>query len=271
MPSSGKPSARERQAVDPVEIGGSDIRSRVLDDGAVGVLLGDGLAVGQALLGLGEPDLVVTDLLEGRNGERARRGLGPDDRGAADAVEALAAVETAGDLDGLELAGTVDEDVGPRVEEDGAADVVAPVVVVGEAAQGGLDAAENDGDALVQLAKAVGVDDDGPVGHAGGVGGVGIERPLPLERGVVDEHGVDRAGRDAEEEAGPPKLEEVRRPLPVGRLDDADLPALGVEDPGDHADGRERMVGVRLAAHQDDIEARALCRDHLPYSTKRGT
>ena len=247
--------AGERQAVDAVEIGGGIVRRGVLDDEAVGVLLGDRLAGRETLLGLAELVLVGLDLLEGRDDERAFGRLGADHGRAADAVERLAPVEPPGDLDGLELARPVDEDVGARVEEDGAADVVAPVIVVGEAPERGLDAAEDDPGALVELADPVGVDDDGPVGHPRGEGRVRVDRPLALERGVVDEHAVDRARGDAEEEPRPAELEEVVLALPVGALDDADLVAFGVEDPGDHPDRRERVIGVRLPADEDDVEA----------------
>ena len=201
--------AGERQAVDAVEIGGSVVRRGVLDDEAVGVLLGDRLPGREPLLGLAELVLVGLDLLEGRDDERALRRLGADDRRAADAVEAFAPVEPPGDLDDLELARPVDEDVGARVEEDGAADVVAPVIVVGEAPERGLDAAEDDPGALVELADPVGVDDDGPVGHPRSERRVRVDGPLALERRVIDEHAVDRARGDAEEEPRPAELEEI--------------------------------------------------------------
>ena len=261
--------ARERQAVDPVEIGGRVNGGRILDDETIGVFLGDRLAVRQPLLGLGEQALVIADLLEGRDDERAFGGLGPDDGRAADAVEALAPVEPPGDLDGLELARPVDEDIGPGVEEDGAADVVAPVIIMGEAPERGLDAAEDDPGPLEELPEAVGVDDDGPVRHAGLERGVGIDRPLALERRVVDEHGIDRARGDAEEEPGPAELEEIVLPLPVRTVDDAHAEAFGIEDAGDHPDRRERMVGVRLPADENDVEARALGGDHPAHSTPK--
>ncbi len=234
------------------------------------MLLRDRLPVREALLGLAELVLVGRRLFIGGDDERPLGRLGPDDRRAADPVEPIAEAEPPGDLDGLDLAGAVDEDVGPRVEEDGAADVVAPVVVMGEAPERGLDAAEDDPRPLVELAEAVGVDDDGPVGHPRLERRVGVDGPLPLERGVIDEHAVDRARGDAEEEARPAELDEILFPLPVGALDDADLVALGVEDAGDHPHGRQRVVGVGLAADEDDIESGALRRDHSPILLNQG-
>jgi radical SAM superfamily enzyme YgiQ (UPF0313 family) len=117
----------------------------------------------------------------------------------------------------------------------------------------------------------VGVDDDGPVRHPRLERRVRIDGSLPLERRVINEHAVDRARGDAEEEPRPAELEEVLLPLPVRTLDDADLVTFRVEHTGDHPDRRQRMVGIRLPADQDDVEARALRRDHRPYSTKSGT
>ena len=259
--------AREGQAVDPVEVRRRVIRSWILDDETVGVFLGDRPPVREALLGLAELVLVRLDLLERGNNERPGGRLGPHDAGPPDPIEAFAPVEPLGDLDGLDLARPVDEDVGSRVEEDRAADVVAPIIVVGEAPEGDFDAAEDDPGALVELPDPVGVDDDGPVRHPRLEGRVRVDGPLPLERRVVDEHAVDRARGDAEKEPGPAELDEILLPFPIRAFDDADLVPLGVEHPGDHADRRQRVVRVRLPAHQDDVEPGSLRGDHRAYST----
>ena len=64
------------------------------------------------------------------------------------------------------LAHAVDEDVGARVEQHRALELVLPVVVVGQAAQACLDAADNDGGILKRLADEVAVDRDGTIGAA---------------------------------------------------------------------------------------------------------
>lgn len=57
----------------------------------------------------------------------------------------------------------VDEDIGLGIEQDGATDSLGPVVVVGDAAQGCLDAADNDGDLLEGLLAALGIDQGGAI------------------------------------------------------------------------------------------------------------
>lgn len=62
------------------------------------------------------------------------------------------------------LAHAVDEDVGARVEQYRALELVLPVVVVGQATQARLDAADDDGGVLERLTDEVAVDRDGTVG-----------------------------------------------------------------------------------------------------------
>ena len=84
--------------------------------------------------------------------------------------------ETLYDVDGVLLAHAVADHVGVAVAEDARAEAVLPVVVVGEAPQGGLDAAEDDGYVGVEAAYALGVDDGGVFGAhvVASVGAVGV-------------------------------------------------------------------------------------------------
>ena len=125
---------------------------------------------------------LARDVLEGRDFAEAGRHLRPHDARSADPGQVFAVLEAAGDLDGLELARAVDQDVGARIEQKAAPDFVLPVIVMGEAAQRGLDPAEDDGDAGEKMPDLVGIDEDGPVGHAGPVGCVLVLGPRPLER-----------------------------------------------------------------------------------------
>ena len=68
------------------------------------------------------------------------------------------------DLDDGALAVAVDQQVGPRVDQDRPPHAIRPVVVMGDAAQAALDAANDDGDVAEGLAAALGVDDHGAVG-----------------------------------------------------------------------------------------------------------
>ena len=94
--------------------------------------------------------------------ERTRAVNGAVDIG--DLIDRQSRVERVGDLDDRVLAHTVDEDVGARVEQYRALELVLPVVVVGQTAQARLDAADDDRSVLERLADEVAVDRDGTVG-----------------------------------------------------------------------------------------------------------
>jgi hypothetical protein len=84
-------------------------------------------------------------------------------------VSWLARVEAPGDLPDGALAHAEDQQIGLAVHQDRAAHLVRPVVVVGDAAQRGLDAAEDDRHVAEGLATALGVDHRGAVGALAGV------------------------------------------------------------------------------------------------------
>ena len=104
----------------------------------------------------------LSDALEQyRRRERLRQHHAADVAGAVehDDIEPLAGREAVRHLDHGALGVAVDEQVGLGVRQDRAADLVGPVIVVGDAAQRRLDAAEHDRHVLVGLAAALRVDD----------------------------------------------------------------------------------------------------------------
>ena len=68
-----------------------------------------------------------------------------------------------GDFDQGPLGVAIEQQVGLGVEQNGPAHLVGPVVVMGDAAQRRLDAAQNDRRVRKGLAATLGVDDDGAV------------------------------------------------------------------------------------------------------------
>ena len=98
--------------------------------------------------------------------------------GALDEAEILhreAGVERLGDLDDGVLAHAVADDVGAGVQQDRALEAVGPIVVVGEAAQARLDAAEDDGRVLVGATDEVAIDHAGMVGAQAHLAAGGVE------------------------------------------------------------------------------------------------
>src|SRR5690606_3849446 len=114
-----------------------------------------------------------------------------------DAVHRLPGGDAVRHLDDGALGVAVQQQVALAVEHDGAANLVAPVVVVGDAAQAALDAAEHDRHVGEGLAAALAVDDGGAVGPgaAGVAGRVGVvAADLPVG-GVPVDHRIHVAGR----------------------------------------------------------------------------
>ena len=109
-----------------------------------------------------------------------------------DTLHRLFLGKAAGDLHRGLFAHAVNQQVGGGIEEDGAADIVIPVVIVGEAAEGRLQAADDDGAVGEGLTGAIGVDDGGAVGtmtHLA-AGTVEVAGAAALGDGVVSHHGV---------------------------------------------------------------------------------
>ena len=189
---------------------------RLAPDGVVLVVLhqvsgGVGLLVPADLLVGGHPDGGVLAGVGGICGEAGPLHVG-------DLIHRLPGGQTPGDLPGGPLPHAVDQQVGLGVEEDGPADLVLPVVVVGKAAEGGLQAADDDGDVAIDLPDLVGVDDGGPVGAVPGLvaGGVGVVVAAFPGGGVVGHHGVDVAAVDEDPVPGPAQGGEGLVLPPVG-------------------------------------------------------
>jgi len=254
---------QHRIALDRLEIGQPDHRSlaRRRDRTAVGA--GDGAAhdldrlaaivaagldllrravralSGGRLLGrhVGVDDLV--DLA--RRVDRARVDLVPagqrrvvdlaHEGGAADVgdrLDRLLRRQPVRDLDDRPLGVAVDQQVGLGVDQDRAPHLVRPVVVMRDAAQGRLDAADHHRHLLERLAAALRVDQGRAVrplaGHAAGRVGV-VTADLPVRRVVVD-HRIHVPGGDAEEQLRTAERLERFGRMPVRLGNDADAKAL---------------------------------------------
>ena len=178
--------------------------------------------------------------------------------GAADVGQGgdlLALAQPVGDLQDLPLAVAVDQQVGLAVDQGRAPHLVRPVVVVGDAPQAGLDAADDDGHVLEGLAAALGVDQHRPVGAAIalGIGGVGVVVAQPPLGRVAVDHGIEVARGDPEEEIGTAQGPERIGALPVGLADDAHPVALVLEHPAHHRHAEAGVVDVGVAGDHDHV------------------
>jgi hypothetical protein len=131
----------------------------------------------------------------------------------ADLVDRFAPGQAVGEFDQRALGVAEQQQVGLRMGQDGAAHLVRPVVVVGDAAQGRLDAADHQRHVGEGFAGALRIDDHGAVGAAvgRGAGRVGVVGADLAVRGVAVDHRIHVAGGDAEEQLGPAQALEVGR------------------------------------------------------------
>ncbi len=115
----------------------------------------------------------------------------------ADLGDLLAGREPVRDLDDLPLGVAVHEQVGARVEQRSSGAPFRPVVVVRDAAQARLDAADHDRHVGERLAHALRVDDHAAIGPlaADAVGRVRVVAAHAPVRRVAVDHRVHVAGR----------------------------------------------------------------------------
>ena len=202
--------------------------------------------------------VVVVDLVE-----RTRAVDGAVDIG--DLVDGQSRVERVGDLDNRVLAHAVDEDVGARIEQHRALELILPVVVVGQAAQTRLDAADDDGGVLERLADEVAVDRDGTIGAVPllATGGIGVGVAAVLGHRIVVDHGVHVAGTDEKAQARLAEHRDAGGVGPVGLADDAHFVAVRVEYAADDGHTKARVVHVGVAANVDKVALVPAARIHV--------
>ena len=180
-------------------------------------------------------------------------------------VDGQPGIERVGDLDNRVLAHAVDEDVGARVEQYRALELVLPVVVVGQAAQACLDAADDDGSVLERLADEVAVDRDGTIGAVPllATGGIGVGMAAVLGHRIVVDHGVHVAGADEKAQARLAEHGDAGGVGPVGLADDTHLVTVRVEHAADDGHAKAGMVHVGVAANVDKVALVPAARIHV--------
>ena len=188
----------------------------------------------------------------------AFRRVTTNERGAAhigDVFDLVTVGQALGDFDDRALGVAVQQNVGAGVDQDRVTHAILPVIVVGDAAQGGFDAAEHDRHVLVGFLAALAVDQARAIrtfaGHAAGrVGVVGTDF---LVRGVAVDHRVHVARRDAEEQVRLAELHEIVFGLPVRLGNDPDAEALRLQQPADDRHAERRVIDVGITGDDDDV------------------
>ena len=149
------------------------------------------------------------------------------------------------------------QDVGLRVEQNRATHFLGPVVVVGNAAQACLNAADHQRHITKGLAQTLTVDDDAAVGTFAALAarGVGVVAAHASIGRIAINHRVHVARGDAEEQVRTAERLERGRAAPVGLRDDAHAKALRLEKASDDRHAETGVVHVGVARHQNDVAA----------------
>ena len=163
------------------------------------------------------------------------------------------------------FAHAVDKKVCLRVEDERAADLIVPVVVVGKAAQARLQSADDDGDVAEGLAAAVGVHDGravGPQAHPV-AGGVEVLRAALFCRRVVRDHRVDVAAADHHAVARTAHRAEGIRAVPVRLGEHGYAVALVLQHACDDRRAEARVVDIRVRRDDKEVIVVPAALDHL--------
>ncbi len=178
-------------------------------------------------------------------------------RQVADDAERLAVVECVGDGYCRLLAHAVADEVCRSIEQQTGAQAVFPVVVMGESAQGSLDAAEHDGHVGEQLAQYLGIDNACVLRAAvmATVGREGIFRTQSLGSGVFVDHRVHTPRGDGEEEARLTELLEVAEvAVPVRLWHNGHLISGSLKGTTYDGGTKGRVVHIGVAGKEYHIE-----------------
>ncbi len=182
-----------------------------------------------------------------------------------DFADGLTARQPVREFDHRPLGVAVEQDVRVGVDQDRAPHLVLPVVVVRDAPERGLDAAQDNRHVAVGFLAALRVDERtavrSPATYAAGC--VGVVVPHFAVRRVAVDHRIHVAGGDAEEQVRPAQHLEGFFRMPVGLGDDADAKPLRFEQAPDDGHAERRVIDVGVARYDDDVARVPAERVHL--------
>ena len=147
------------------------------------------------------------------------------------------------------LAHAIDKDIGRRIAKDARAQLVLPIIVMGESAQGGLYTTQNNGYIGIELAQNLGID-NGRIVRTEAVPTirtVGILGTQTTVGCVFVDHRVHVARRDGKIQSWAPQLLEVAEvAMPVRLRNDSHTIASSLERSPDDGVGKGRMVDISV-------------------------
>ena len=258
-----------RQAVDAVQGGLTDRQLRRIDHHSLSIVpLDKSASIERIRLivyqprGLGERRFVVTDLFvawqyQGIRGWRLRRAQGVGHSAqVAQVTQRLTVRQPLCDLDNGGLPHPEDDQVGFGVQQDRAAHLVTPIVVVSQSAQGRLHASRHDRHAFEGLSRPLTIGQRRPIGTQANATarGVGVVVAHFAVCSVVIDHRVHVAGADAQQQPGSPEAAPVVGRTPVGLADDAHTKPGCLQHATDDCHGEAGMVDVGISRDHDHVQ-----------------
>ena len=160
------------------------------------------------------------------------------------------------DIQDRPFAHAVHQNIRLRIQQDGAAHFVFPVVVVPQTAQARLQPADHDGYVFIGLSGAVAVHDDRPVRPVAvpAARAVDILGAAVFENRVVVDHAVDVPAVDEEAEPRSSETPEVFGAVPVRLRQDRHFIPVAFQQAADDGGTKRRVIHIGIPRHQDEID-----------------
>ena len=209
---------------------------------------------------LGILTLILTQLLIGGEGHIGHHQvyLGGTVHRTVDKGDVLglqAAVQSVRHLHHRPFTHAVHEQIRLAVQQNGAFELVRPVVVVGHAAQAGLNAADENGDILVHPTDEITVHHRGIVGplpnHSTGC--KGIHLAVLFGHAVVVDHGVHVAASDQKAQTGPTQDGDGLGVLPIRLGDESHFISCRFQHTADDGMAKGGMVHIGIPNDVDKV------------------
>ena len=202
----------------------------------------------------------------------ARPEIGPEFIGGEDGKVTQKvgySVQPAGRFQNRPFAHAAEKEIEPGVEKQRATQFIRPEVVVGDPAQGCLDAARGQRQARKGAAHEVGVDDDRPVRARSGLASrrVGVVMSFAPKGRIVGKHGIQRPGADAREKPGTSHGRDGGHAcsfvLPYWLRHNSRAIAVRHEPAPEQRHSEGRMIHIGVSGHKQNVQLVPVERVHF--------
>ncbi|OPZ96672.1 MAG: hypothetical protein BWY71_01863 [Planctomycetes bacterium ADurb.Bin412] len=168
----------------------------------------------------------------------------------------LPGMEPFGDLQQLVFAHAVNQQVGPAVHQDGAAHLITPIIIMGQAAKTGFHPADDDRHSRVCLADQVAVDNCGPIRTQPGLtpGRIHILPALVFIGRIMAYHAIQVAPGYREKQTRLSQAGYVLQIAPVGLGDYTHPIAFGLHKPAQQGGSPGRVINIGITADYDYVQ-----------------